>query len=166
MSDLIVAGFNDAHTAFLARAALARLQGELSLPGHDLAVVTKEEGGETTLREAVSLSGAREMHPTFWKTLVSLLFAPGPSTGAGSDATSAKLAAIGIDATFRSRLAEQVQAETSAVLVLVTGPAMRDRVLGVLRGFQGETMLTELTGGDREVWLCILLGTEQLEKTK
>lgn len=168
MSDLIVAGFGDAHTAFLARAALARLQGELSLPGHDLAVVTQEEGGETTLREAVSLSGAREMHPTFWKTLVSLLFAPGPSTGAGSDATSAKLAAIGIDTTFRSQLVEQVQvrAETSAVLVLVTGPAMRDRVLGVLRGFQGETMLTELTGGDREVWLCILLGTEQLEKTK
>ena len=41
VSDLIVAEFDDAHTAFLARAALARLQRELPLPGHDVAVVTR-----------------------------------------------------------------------------------------------------------------------------
>ena len=72
MSDLIVAGFGDAHTAFLARAALARLQGELSLPGHDLALMTREAGGEIALQEAIGLGGERETPPTFWKTLVSL----------------------------------------------------------------------------------------------
>ena len=166
MSDLIAAGFDDGHTAFLARAALARLQTELPLPGHDLALVTWAEGGEIALQEAIDLSGERKMPPTFWKTLVNLILAPGPSMGASGDARSAKLAAIGIDATFRSRLAEQVQAETSALFVLVTGPAIRDQVLGVLRGFQGEIMRTELAGDDREVWRRTLLGIEHLEEIK
>jgi uncharacterized membrane protein len=126
-------------------------------------VVTRQEGGEITLQEAIGLSRQQEMHRTFWKTLVNLLFAAAPSTGAASDATSAKLAAIGIDAMFRSRLTEQVRADTSALLVLVTGPATRDRVLGVLRGFQGKIMLTELTGDDREVWRHTLLGIKQME---
>ena len=166
LSALIVAGFDDAHTAFLARAALARLQTELPLPGHDLALVTWAKGGEIALQEAIDLSGERKMHPTFWKTLVNLLLAPGPSMGTGGDATSAKLTAIGIDATFRSRLVEQVRAETATLLVLVTGPAIRDQVHGVLRGFQGKIMLTNLTGDDREAWRRTLLGTEQMEEMK
>jgi uncharacterized membrane protein len=163
MSGLIAAGFDDPHTAFLARAALARLQSELPLPGHDLALVTWAEGGEIALQEAIDLSGEQKMHATFWKTLVNLLLAPGPSTGVGGDAASAKLAAIGIDETFRSRFAESVQAETSGLLVLVTRPVVRDQVLGVLRGFQGETLLTKLTGDDREDWLRSMLGTEQMQ---
>jgi hypothetical protein len=43
---------------------------------------------------------------------------------------------------------------------------MRDKVLGVLHGFQGEIMLSELTGDDREVWRRALLGTKQTEKMK
>ena len=166
MSNLIVARFDDAHTALLARAALARLQRELPLPGRDLAVVTGEEGGEIVLQEAIGLGAERETHPTFWETLASLLFAPGPSAGAGGDATSAKLAAIGIDAAFRSDLTGQVRAETSALLALSTGPVTRDKVLGVLHGFQGKVVLTELTGDDREVWRRARLGGDQMEEMK
>lgn len=166
MSDLIVAGFDDVHTAFLARAALARLQSELSLLGHDIAVMTREADGQTTLQEAIDISGEQEMQPTYWKTLVSLLFASGPSTDAGGNTTSAKLAAIGIDETFRSRFAKQIRAETSAILVLVSGPVIRDQVLGVLRGFQGEIMRTELTGDGREVWRRALLDAKQREVMK
>ena len=164
MSDLIVAGFDDAHTAFLARAALARLQSELPLPGHDLALVTWAEGGEIALQEAVDLSDERKMHPTFWKRLVNLLLAPSPSTGTGDDPPSAKLAAIGIDAAFRNDFTEQVRAESSALLVLSTGPVTRDRVLGVLRGFQGEITRTELIGDDREMWRRTLLDAKQMEE--
>lgn len=166
MSNLIVARFDDAHTAFLARAALARLQRELSLPGQDLAVVTREEGGEIVLQEAIGLCAEREKHPTYWETLVSLLFDPGPSAGASGDARAANLAAIGIDAAFGSHFSEQLRADTSALLGLSTGPVTRDKVLGVLRGFQGEIMLTELTGDDREVWRRTLLGVKQMEETK
>jgi uncharacterized membrane protein len=96
----------------------------------------------------------------------SLHFAPGPSAGVGGDATSAELAKIGVDAAFRTRFAEQVRAETSALFVLITRPAIRDKVLGVLRGFQGEIMLTELTGDDREVWRRAVLRTKQTEQMK
>ena len=166
MSNLIVARFDDAHTAFLARAALARLQKGLSLPGRNLAVVTREEGGEIVLQEAISLSGERARRPTCWETLVRLLFASGPSTGESSDAASAKLAAIGIDAAFRSHFGEQIRDETSTLLVLSTGPVTRDRVLGVLHGFQGKIVLTELTGDDREVWRRALLSGNQMEEMK
>jgi len=166
VSNLIVARFDDAHTAFLARAALARLQKDLSLRGHDLAVVTREEGGEIVLQEAVGLSGDPEMHPTYWKTLVSLLFASASSTGAGGEAVSAKLTAIGIDAAFRARLAEQVRPGTSALLVLVNRSAIREKLLGVLHGFQGEIMRTELTGDDPEVWQHTLIEAGQMEGMK
>jgi hypothetical protein len=43
---------------------------------------------------------------------------------------------------------------------------MRDKVLGVLHGFQGKIMLSELTGDDREVWRRALLGTMQTEEIK
>lgn len=164
MSDLIAAVFDDAHTAFLARAALARLQTELSLPGHDLAVVTREKGGEIVLQEATVLNDDREMQPTCWKTLVSLLFAPNHSAGEGRDPASEKLAVLGIDATFRSRLAGQIQADTSALFARVTGPTMRDRVIGMLRGFQGEIMLTGLAGDECEACLSSILGTEPMDK--
>jgi uncharacterized membrane protein len=43
---------------------------------------------------------------------------------------------------------------------------MRDKVLGVLHGFQGEIARTELTGDDREMWRRTLLGTRQMEEMK
>ena len=166
MSDLIVAGFDGAHTAFLARAALARMQNELSLLGEDLAVVTRDAGGDITIQETTGLSGEREMHPTYWRTLLSLLFGPPSPTGVGGEATSASLTAIGIDAAFRTRLAKQLRPETSALLVLVNRPAIRDKVLGVLHGFQGEIMRTELTGDDPEVWQRTLIDAGQMEGMK
>jgi uncharacterized membrane protein len=166
VSNLIVAGFNDAHTAFLARAALARLQKDLSLPGRNLAVMTREEGGEIVLQEAISLGGERAGRPTYWETLVRLLFASGPLTGESSDAASAKLAAMGIDAAFRSHFGKQIRDDTSILLALSTGPVTRDKVLGVLHGFQGKVVLTELTGDDREVWRRARLGGDQMEEMK
>ena len=166
MSNLIVARFDDAHSALLARAALARLQRELSLSEQDIAVVTREEGCEIVLHQAIGLGTERQIRPTYWEILVSLLFDTGPSAGAGGSAAAAKLAPIGIDAAFRSHFAEQGQAETSALLVSSTGPVTRDKVLGVLRGFQGKIVLAELTGEDREVWRRTLIGTKQTEKMK
>ena len=146
VSNLIVARFDDAHTAFLARAALARLQKELPLHGQDFAVVTREQGGVIVLQKPVMLGAEQETHPTFWETLVGVLFGPERSAGANDDSKAADLAAIGIDATFGSHFVEQLGAESSALLVLSTGPVTREKVFGVLRGFQGEVVQTELKG--------------------
>ena len=62
VSELIVAGFDDAHTAFLARAALARLQKKLSLPGHDLAVITRECENDVILQQVINLGDRMGSH--------------------------------------------------------------------------------------------------------
>jgi uncharacterized membrane protein len=142
------------------------MQNELSLAAHDLAVVTREAGDEVTLQEAVDLSRERDMQPTFWKTLLCLLFAPGSSPTAGGEVLSASLTAIGINAAFRARLAKQVRPETSALLVLVNGSTIREKVLSVLRGFRGEIVQTELTGDGPEVWQHMLIDAGQMEGMK
>ena len=136
MSELIIAGFEDVHSALLAHATLARLRAKLSLAEADLAVISRGSGREVTLQEAIDLGAESVEHETFWKTLVNLLFAPVPSTGTGGDTASVKLAAIGIDATFKRQVAQELRPGTAALLVLVKGPVMRDGVVGVLRGFQ------------------------------
>ena len=151
VSNLIVARFDDAHSAFLARAALARMQKEFSLPGRNLAVVTREAGEEIALQESVGLTADSEMHATYWRRLLSLLLVPPSSTAADTEAAMEKLEAMGIDAAFRSHLSEEIRAGTSALFVLVTEPTMRDKVLGLLRGFQGQIMQAELASDDRKL---------------
>jgi uncharacterized membrane protein len=157
MSELIVAGFEDAHTAFLARAALARLQKEIGLNGHDVAVVSREENGEVTVREAIDLNGRRALHEAFWKTLAGRLFAAPPSRFDGDETPSGGLAAIGIDDRFIADVENTVVPGSSALLVLVS-ETTRDRVLGLLRGFGGKTKRCRLIGEDREQWLDRLAG--------
>jgi len=157
MSELIVACFEDGHTAFLAAAALARLQKELSINGHDVAVVSKAETGEVTVREAVDLNGHRSLHEAFWKTLVDLLFFPVPLGSA--ETSSARLSAIGIDDGFTADTRKAVMPGTSVILVLVSETA-RDRVLGTLRGFGARTRRCRLIGESREQWLHQLSGSQ------
>ena len=136
--ELIVVGYSDPHTAFLARAALARLQGELSLSGQDVAIVTRDEAGETHVLEPVTLDSGPDVDATFWASLVALFFSREALTPADSDAIVEKLAALGIDPAFRSRIPKQIQPGTAALLVRVRGATTRDQVLGVLRGLGGE----------------------------
>ena len=51
MSDLVVVGFEDEHTAFEMRAALVKLQKEYLIEMDDVVVVTKDEKGEVKLDE-------------------------------------------------------------------------------------------------------------------
>jgi uncharacterized membrane protein len=140
-----VAGFNDLHTAFLARATLARLQKELRLTGHDLSIITRGENREVEVAMAMTSGSDTETDQAFWKTLVTLIFTPEPSTDSDSDTGSAKLAAIGIDPAYRSRIDKQVRPDTAALLVQVRGHAMRDKVLGVLQGCNGSILQVPFT---------------------
>ena len=65
-----------------------------------------------------------------------------------------------MDAAFKRRLVEQIRAEISALLVLVTRPAVRDQILAVLHDFQGEIMVAELLGDDQGAWRCAPLGVK------
>ena len=59
MSNLVVIGFDDEHTAFEMRAALAKLQKEYLIDMEDVVVVTKDEKDKVKLHQAVKLDRRR-----------------------------------------------------------------------------------------------------------
>ena len=155
MCELIVAGFSEGHTAFLARAALARLQKECAINGYDVAMVSRGEKGDITLREDVELNGHRALHEAFWKTLVDLLLFPHRTADAKT--SLARLSAIGIDERFIADTENTIVPGGSAILIVVS-TATRDRVQGVLRGCGAKTKRIRLIGEDRKQWLAKLSG--------
>jgi uncharacterized membrane protein len=150
MNELIVAGFGDAHTAYLVRGALARMQHEIPIEGHGVAVVHRQEAGAVAISEAIDLSSEGKLSEAFWKRLMGLVFSPS-GTDQVRDAPE-RLAAIGIDATFMADVSRRVRPGTLAVAV-VAGEAARDRVIGILQGFRAEITRTRLIGDDRKQWM-------------
>ena len=151
MSDLVVIGFDDEHTAFEMRAALAKLQKEYLIEMEDVVVVTKDDKGKVKLHQAVNLTAAGAMGGTFWGVLIGMLFLNpllGAAIGAGAGALSGKLSDIGIDDKFMKQLGETLTTGTSALFVLVR-KATPDKVLEKLKGFKGKVLKTSLTA-DRE----------------
>ena len=160
MAELIVSEFDNPNTAFLARAALGRMQDAMSLPDDDIAVVNARKNGRVKLCEAMDV-GCGLRRGTFWGALISLLSAArdGEPGDVSRESACAKLATVGIDAENVRSFIEQDRSGFSALLVLTHERAMRDQVLGVLRGFQGHILRSTLRGDDREAWLRALSGS-------
>ena len=122
MSDLVVIGFENQHTVFEMRAALARLQKEYLIDMEDVVVVTKDDKGKVKLHQAVSLTAAGAVGRSFWGMLIGLIFLNpllGVAVGAGAGALSGKLSDIGINDTFMKELGETIHPGTSALFILV-----------------------------------------------
>jgi uncharacterized membrane protein len=160
MSDLVVIGFDDEHTAFDMRAALAKLQKEYLISMEDVVVVTKDEKGKVKLHQAVNLTAAGAVGGTFWGMLIGLIFLNpllGAAVGAGAGAISGKLSDIGIDDKFMKELGETITAGSSALFVLVR-KATPDKVLAELKGFKGKVLKTSLTEDKEEKLREVLSG--------
>ena len=152
MSDLVVIGFDDEHTAFEMRAAVAKLQKEYLIEMEDVVVVTKDDKGKVKLHQAVNLTAAGAMGGTFWGMLIGMIFLnplAGAAIGAGAGALSGKLRDIGISDKFMKELGETFQPETSALFVLVR-KVTPDKVLEGLKGFKGKVLKTSLTKDKEE----------------
>jgi uncharacterized membrane protein len=151
MSDLVVIGFDDEHTAFAMRAELAKLQKEYLIDMEDVVVVTKDDKGKVKLHQAVNLTAAGAVGGTFWGMLIGLIFLNpllGAAVGAGAGAISGKLSDIGVSDKFMKELAETFKPGSSALFVLVR-KVTPDKVLDGLKGFKGKVLKTSLTA-DRE----------------
>jgi uncharacterized membrane protein len=151
MSDLVVISFDDEHTAFEMRAALAKLQKEYLIEMEDVVVVTKNDKGKVKLHQAVNLTAAGAVGGAFWGMLIGMIFLNplvGAAVGAGAGAMSGKLRDIGISDNFMKELAETLRNDTSALFVLVR-KVTPDKVLEGLKGFKGKVLKTSLTK-DRE----------------
>jgi uncharacterized membrane protein len=146
MSDLVVIGFDDEHTAFEMRAELVKLQKEYLIEMEDVVVVTKDEMGKVKLHQAVNLTAAGAVGGTFWGMLIGMIFLNplvGAAVGAGAGALSGKLSDIGINDKFIKELGETLRNDTSALFVLVR-KVTPDKVLEELKGFKGKVLKTSL----------------------
>ena len=152
MSNLVVIGFDDEHTAFEMRAALVKLQKEYLIEMEDVVVVTKDDQGKVNLHQAVNLTAAGAVGGSFWGMLIGMIFLNpllGAAVGAGAGALSGKLSDIGIDDAFIKELGETITPGTSALFVLVR-KSTPDKVLEELKGFKGKVLKTSLTADKEE----------------
>ena len=152
MSNLVVIGFDDEHTAFEMRAELVKLQKEYLIEMEDVVVVTKDDQGKVNLHQAVNLTAAGAVGGSFWGMLIGMIFLNpllGAAVGAGAGALSGKLSDIGIDDTFIKELGETITPGTSALFVLVR-KSTPDKVLEELKGFKGKVLKTSLTADKEE----------------
>ena len=158
MSDLVVIGFDDEHTAFDMRAQLAKLQKEYLIDMEDVVVVTKDDKGKVKLHQAVNLTAAGAVGGSFWGMLIGMIFLNpliGAAVGAGAGALSGKLSDAGIDDKFMKELAETFTPGSSALFVLVR-KATPDKVLDQLKGFKGKILKTSLTADKEEALRAVL----------
>ena len=151
MSDLVVIGFDNEHTAFEMRAELVKLQKEYLIDMEDVVVVNKDDKGKVKLHQAMNLTATGAVGGSFWGMLVGMIFLNplvGAAVGAGAGALSGKLTDIGINDRFMKELGETITPGTSALFVLVR-KATADKVLEKLKVFKGTVLKTSLTA-DRE----------------
>ena len=152
MSDLVVIGFDDEHTAFDMRAELVKLQKEYLIDMEDVVVVTKDDKGKFKLHQAVNLTAAGAVGGSFWGMLIGMIFLNplvGAAVGAGAGALSGKLSDIGISDKFIKELGETITPGSSALFVLVR-KATPDKVLEALKVFKGKILKTSLTADKEE----------------
>jgi uncharacterized membrane protein len=156
MSELIIAGFDDAHTAHLVSAVFARLQEEILTEGPGAAVVKRHEDGRITLSEAIDLPSELPDHDAFWRTLAGKIFAALPTPQqAAADPPSDKLLAIGVTAEFLQDVDAAIAPGTSAVLIVFRREEL-EQIDGILRGFHARLARTQLSGDDPLGWLASL----------
>ena len=158
MSELIVAGFADPHTAFLASAAFERLRDEIMTEGPGVAVVVRHMDGRITVRESIDLWTDANNHEALWRSLAGKIFAalPQPDTTTAIDPGDA-LPALGISENFLREVDAVVTPETAAVIVACKA-GERERIAGLLRGFGARLARTQLIGDDPQAWLATLRG--------
>jgi len=152
MSNLVVIGFDDEHTAFAMRAELAKMQKEYLIEMEDVVVVTKDDKDKVKLYQAHNLTAAGAAGGTFWGMLIGMVFLNpllGAAVGAGAGAISGKLSDIGVSDKFMKELGETFTPGTSALFVLVR-KATPDKVLAGLKGFKGKVLQTSLTKDKEE----------------
>ena len=135
MTELIVTAFGDTQTPFLARAALARLQGEWGMDVRDVAIVLRGADGNVAVQQTLSRHAGSSESSTFWDTIADLLFAPESSPGAANEAESEMCATVGIKPAFVRHEGSQIRLCESALLVLSRGRVHREKVVGMLQGF-------------------------------
>ena len=150
MSNLVVIGFDDVHTADEVLLTLRRLQHEHLIDLEDAAVVIRQQDGKVKIRQSYNLAGSGAAGGGFWGAFFGLVFA-GPlgalavgGAGAAVGAVTGKLTDIGIEDDFIKEVGNTLQHGSSAIFTLVIN-STPDRVLESLNQYQGKVIQTSLS---------------------
>ena len=144
-TELIVAGFDDAYTASLALAALARLQEDLELAMNEIAVVIREKGGSIALQQTLTREADDRESSILWGPLADQLFAHESPTLSASAANSRAGTTVDIDPAVASHISVQLRLCKSALLVRSRVLSQREKLSGVLQGFGGKILRASLS---------------------
>ncbi len=167
MSDLIVLAFKDQDGAQLFAKEVQGMQKMNILQLEDAAVVTRDAGGKTKVKQANNLVGAGAFGGAFWGMLIGLLFLMpwlGMAMGAISGALAGKFTDIGIDDDFIKSASKEIGPGSSALFLMVVG-ATPDRVLEELRGHTGVTVLKTSLSREAEDRLREALATASRDES-
>jgi uncharacterized membrane protein len=126
--------------------SLAHVQQEGGIHMADAVVVAKTEDGKTHIRQTVDVTpGKAAMGGAWLGTLVGFLFGGplgGAVAGAASGALYAKLVDIGLDDGWVKQMAQWLDPGTSALLLLVNDPSLREEAVRELARYDGRIVST------------------------
>jgi uncharacterized membrane protein len=126
--------------------ALIHVQQEGGIEMADAVVVAKSAEGRTIIRQTVDVTPGRGAVSGMWLgTLVGLLFGGpigGAVAGAAGGALYGKLVDIGLDDKWVKQMADWIDPGTSALLLLINDPTVRDGAIRELGRFEGTVVST------------------------
>ncbi len=158
MSKFVAIAYDDPYKALEVRLELIKAQKEYLIDLEDAVVVVKDENGKIKLHQAVNLTAAGAISGGFWGTLIGMIFLNpllGMAAGASAGAISGALTDVGINNDFMKKLSEKLQANTSALFVLVR-KSTPDKILPRIQPYGGTILQTSLTHEDEQKLQAVL----------
>lgn len=147
MANLIAVAYENVGTARNVLGELTELSVERAIRLDDAVIVERRLDGTTRLHQTMRLGAAGATGGALWGGLIGLLFlAPflGAAVGAAAGGALGALSDVGVDDSFMSQLAEDLQPGTAAVIVLVRA-SMPDKVLPRISRYGGRVLRTSLS---------------------
>jgi uncharacterized membrane protein len=148
--------------------ALAHLQGEAKIQMHDAVIVAKDAEGRSRVVETIDVTPAKgALAGTWWGFLGSLLIG-GPVAiaavvgGAAAGALYGKLVDRGLEDDWVKSMADWIDPDSSALLLLVEAGGLTPEVIEELRRFEGtgEVAYTTLPEGTKADIEAALTGSD------
>ena len=146
--------FDKATRADEALLALLHLAQEGGIQLADAVVVAKTDAERTIVRQTVDVTPGRGAVTGAWfGALVGLLFGGpigGAVAGAAGGALYGKLVDVGLDDNWVKQMADWIDPGTSALLLLVNDPVLRDGAIKELGRFDGTVITTTFSDNVRQ----------------
>jgi uncharacterized membrane protein len=146
MAELVVLGYDDAATAETVYRKVEELQKNFVIQG-TAARVSRSQDGKVHVESPTGAVGAGAAGGALWGGLLGLLFlvpVGGMIVGGLLGAVVGKMADMGIDDGFRSRVQDVLQPGMSAVVIVFT-EVTPDKALEALAPYGGQLLRTSLS---------------------